>query len=67
MIYSAIHKAAVHRFAGSWNDTQRLFPIDGFTAFSEIVSGKAGNGSAGGFVNGTVIVHGVGQKVTYYI
>ena len=41
---SPIHKAAVHCSAGGWNN-----PIDGFMAFSGMVPGKAGNGSAGGF------------------
>ena len=54
--YSAIHKAAVQRSAGGWNDPQTPFPTDSFTTFSGIVPGKAGNGSAGGFVNSTVIV-----------
>ena len=54
VLYSAIHKAAVHRSAGGWNDPQRPFPIDGFMAFSGIVPGKAGNSSAGGFVNSAV-------------
>ena len=54
VIYSAIHKAAIHRSAGGWNDPRRLFPIDGFTAFSGIVPGKAGNGSTRGFVNSVV-------------
>ena len=54
MICSAIHKAPVQRSAGGWNDPQTSFPIDGFTAFSEIVPGNAGNGSAGGFVNRAV-------------
>ena len=53
-IYSAIHKAAIHCSVGSWNDSQRPFPIDGFTAFSGIVPGNAGNGSANGFVNSAV-------------
>ena len=52
--YSAIHKAAAHRSAAGWKDPQRLFPIDSFTAFSGIVPGKAGNGSASSFVNSVV-------------
>ena len=54
MVNSAIHKAAVYRSASGWNDPQRPFPIDGFTAFSGIVPGKAGNSSASGFVNSAV-------------
>ena len=53
-LFSAIHKAAIHRSAGGWNDPQRPFPIDGFTAFSGIVPGNVRNGSAGGFVNSAV-------------
>ena len=43
-----------HRSAGGWNDPQKPFHIDGFMAFSGIVSGKAGNSSASGFLNSTV-------------
>ena len=52
--YNAIHKATIHCSASSWNDPQRPLPIDSFMKFSGIVPGKAGNGSASGFVNSTV-------------
>ena len=48
--YSPIHKAA-----GRWQGrTQRLFPYSQLQGFSGIIPGKAGNGSAGGFVNSAV-------------
>ena len=56
MTSSTIHKATIQRSAGSWNKPQRLFPIDGFTAFSGTVPGKARNSSAGIFVNSAVSV-----------
>ena len=58
--YSAIHKVAV-RPAAVQNDLRRSFllaaPIDSQLTFfcsTGIVPGKAGNGSAGGFVNSAV-------------
>ena len=40
--------------AGGRNDVRDRSPIHGFQGFSGIVPGKAGNGSAGGFVNSAV-------------
>ena len=48
--YSAIHKTAGRR----QEQPQRLFPYSRLQGFSGIVPGKAGNGSAGGFVNSAV-------------
>ena len=48
--------------ASGRNDHKRLFPYLWLQGFPEIVPGKAGNGSAGGFVNSTfklTFVHAV--------
>ena len=51
LAYSAIHKATGRR----QERPQRPFPYSRLQGFSVIVPGKAGNSSAGGFVNSAVI------------
>ena len=49
---------SIHKAASWWQERpQRPFPYSRLQGFSGIVPGKAGNGSAGGFVNSAVNHH----------